>query len=131
MMTRMHDGGANRWLSCCLAGILLLPAISALAQRPDERAANERGPRFLLSETNGATPFRILDPSRVSVLRRRLTLNLDGVPLKEALDAVAAGASLALDYRDDVLPAGRSVRLKVDGLSVAAALTEILLDARI
>jgi TonB-linked SusC/RagA family outer membrane protein len=65
------------------------------------------------------------------VLAQHLTLVLDGVSLKEALATIAHKASFELTYSDDVLPVGKTVHFRADRISVAAALTELLLDARV
>jgi len=62
-------------------------------------------------------------------LRQRLSLDLGDVPLKEALTAIAQRSGLDLVYSDDVLPAGARVSLRAEGITVAAALTDVLTDA--
>ena len=62
------------------------------------------------------------------VLRRRISLNLRQVPVAEALKAIVRAAKLEMSYSPSLLPLGRVVSLKADNITVAAALTETLLD---
>jgi outer membrane receptor protein involved in Fe transport len=91
-----------------------------------EVASGERGPRFLLAAGNSALP---IDISRTPYLRRRISLDLENVTLKEALTAISEQAGLDLVYGSDVVPLENRIRLRADRLTVAAALTEVLLDA--
>ena len=85
-----------------------------------------QGPRFLLASRKGDIP---LDPARTPLLYRRLNLSLDGVPTREALKTIAKQAGLELMYSDELLPSGGRVSLRAEGITVAAALTDILLGA--
>jgi TonB-linked SusC/RagA family outer membrane protein len=105
--------------------VLLALAPLAAAQELADSAAS-RGPRFLLSAALRPVP---VDISRTPVLRQRLSLDLGDVPLKVALSAIAQQSGLDLVYSDDVLPAGARVSLRAEGITVAAALTDVLADA--
>lgn len=85
----------------------------------------ERGPRFFLSTLT--TPVRI-DVARTPALRRRISLDLENVRLAEALEAIAAKGDLHIMYSRSMLPLDRRVRLKAEDITIAAALTEVLLD---
>src|SRR5213076_1770630 len=56
-------------------------------------------------------------------------LAFDGATLKQALAEISRQAGLSLVYADDVLPAGALVNLRAGRITVAAALTDVLLDA--
>jgi len=87
-----------------------------------------RAPRFLLAMAERSKPVPV-DLARSAVLRRRLSLAFDGATLKQALAEISRQAGLSLVYADDVLPAGALVNLRAGRITVAAALTDVLLDA--
>jgi TonB-linked SusC/RagA family outer membrane protein len=115
-----------------LASFVLVGAALALAAVPVSAAAQataqrQQSVRFLLA-SNGAPPVA-LDVGRTPVLRQRLTLDLQGVTVREALTAISDRARLVLWYTDDVIAADRRVNLRADEITVAAALTDVLVDA--
>ncbi|MGH7357651.1 MAG: TonB-dependent receptor plug domain-containing protein, partial [Candidatus Rokuibacteriota bacterium] len=87
-----------------------------------------RGPRFLLASTASREPVP-LDVRRTSILRRPLALDLNGVSVKEALAAISRQAGLDLVYADDIVSLAAPVYLRAERITVAAALTDVLLDA--
>jgi len=105
---------------------LALPALVAAQELAD--IAVSRGPRFLLAAAVAPVP---VDVSRTPVLRQRLSLDLNDVPLKVALQVISEQSGLELVYSDDVLPVGSRVRLRADRITVAAALTDVLIDAAV
>jgi TonB-linked SusC/RagA family outer membrane protein len=111
-----------------LLAVFALVAAPAAAQTDDSGYA-ERGPRFLLASTT-TKPVRV-DAGRTPVLRQRISLDLRGVPLGEALRDVSSKAGVRLAFSDAVLPAGRTVDFRADNITVAAALTELLIDAEV
>src|SRR5437762_5107864 len=132
----------NRHACVCFRGVRLmnLVAISplllalALASFPHRAAAQmsdpseSRGPRFLLAMAERAKPVP-LDLKRSAVLRQALSLAFEGATLKEALAEISRQARLDLVYADDDLPIDMPVSLRADRITVAAALTDVLLDA--
>ncbi|MEO9226577.1 MAG: TonB-dependent receptor [Gemmatimonadaceae bacterium] len=113
--------------------LLLVPGIvvpSLYAQDGWASAVVERGPRFLLATSTHSAPVR-LDVSRTSVLRQHLSLDLDGVTLETALATIAREAGLKLVYSKALVPLDRRVELTAARITVAAALTEVLLDANV
>ncbi|MGH9891030.1 MAG: TonB-dependent receptor, partial [bacterium] len=92
--------------------------------------AESRGPRFLLASASSTNPTPI-DVARTPILKYRLSLELDGATIKQALAEISARSGLRLVYSDAVLPSGSRVYLRTEGISVAAALTEVLLEANI
>lgn len=94
---------------------------SALSQ---ELAA--RGPRFLAAWMPAGT---LLDASRAAPLRRRVTIDLTGASVSEALKVVVSRAGLYMAFNPALLPTARTVSLHAQDITVAAALTEVLLDA--
>jgi outer membrane receptor protein involved in Fe transport len=85
----------------------------------------ERGPRFFASTST--TPVRI-DVARTPALRRRITVDLENATVSDALEAIAKKGGLRIMYSPTVLPLDRHVRLKAEDITIAAALTEVLLD---
>src|SRR2546427_3350997 len=99
----------------------------ATAQEPDTSYA-QRGPRFLLALADTPVP---VDVARSPVLRQRISLDLHGVPLVEALRLVSKKSGVQLAFSNAVLPATRRIDFRADNITVVAALTEILLDAQV
>ncbi len=89
----------------------------------------ERGPRFLLASAAPA-PVRV-DVTRTPVLRQSISLDLNGVPLADALRDVSAKAGMELAFSNTMLPAEKTVTFRADHITVAAALTELLIDAQV
>ena len=87
-----------------------------------------RAPRFLLAMAERSQPVP-LDLKRSAYLRRPLSLAFEGATLKEALAEISRQAGLSLVYADDVLPVATLVNLRADRITVAAALTDVLLGA--
>ncbi len=90
----------------------------------------ERGPRFLLASTSAPVPVRV-DVTRTPVLRQSISLDLNGVALGDALREVSAKAGLQLAFSNTMLPAERTVTFRADHITVAAALTELLIDTQV
>lgn len=109
-----------------LLALALAPARVAVAQAVSALDTTPR-PRFLYAAFRGR-PVP-LDVARTPALARRIALDLDGVPLKTALAAIARESGLELSYSDDVLPSGGRVRLQAREITVAAALTDVLLGS--
>src|SRR5256712_5207332 len=110
-----------------LATVLALFPPGAAAQYASSPGAS-RAPRFLLAMAERSEPVPV-DLKRSAVLRQPLSLAFDGVPLKQALAEISRQAGLNLVYADDVVPIDATVRLRADRITVAAALTDVLLDA--
>jgi TonB-linked SusC/RagA family outer membrane protein len=83
------------------------------------------GPRFL------SVPTRVLpsrDFSTAPVLQRRVTLELDHVTLESALAEVGRQAHLKLAFSADVIAVDYVVSVHAEQITVAAALTELLIQ---
>jgi hypothetical protein len=117
------------------AGLAIVAAL-AIAHRP---AAAQQNPadtpphllKFFLATHDSAGPPAPVEPSRVPLLRRRIAVELDSVPVHEALEKLSRLSGLRFIYADDVVDADRVVHLKARDITVAAALTEVLLDASV
>ncbi len=110
-----------------LASFVLLPAavVRASAQT---LAMQGRAPRFMFVEKPEAAP-RQMDARNLRALRDRISLDLDGATLADALRAITQQTGLTFVYSRDVVPADARIHLRAQDITVAAALTEILLDS--
>lgn len=82
------------------------------------------GPRFI----SVAAPSRqAVDASSAPAFQRRVTLQLDRVPLRLALREIGQQARLRFVSSDEVVPLDSSVSVSASHITVAAALTELLL----
>jgi TonB-linked SusC/RagA family outer membrane protein len=94
--------------------------------RPVQIAAG--GPEFFgLAARTGER----VDAGDAPVLRQRISLDLSGVAIADALDTIARQALVRFTYQPGVLPAGARVTLRAQSITLAAALTEVLLDAHV
>ena len=125
LLTRLRIAG--RRVGTALALSVAVFSHGAAAQYQGD-PAESRGPRFLLAMAERPEPVPV-DLARSAVLRQRLSLAFDGATLKQALAEISRQAGLSLVYADDVLPAGALVNLRAGRITVAAALTDVLLDA--
>src|SRR5207245_1755794 len=106
--------------------LLFLSASSAvLAQRVPE----PRGPQFLLASASPTKAPVVVDAGSVASLRQRVSLILDGARVGEALAELSRASGLQIVYADGVVPSEGRVYLRAEAITVAAALTEVLLDA--
>jgi outer membrane receptor protein involved in Fe transport len=84
-----------------------------------------RGPRFLSAKT---VEGKRVDASGAAVLRQRVSLALSGASVETALREITKQADLELIFTRAVLPTDRTVTLHATDITVAGALTEVLLD---
>ncbi len=105
--------------------VVLLAVPGALSA---QRGASS-GPRPLTFyvATQGAAPPAPLDPARVAALKQKITVEFDGVPVREALRKISALSGLRFVYAGDVVDDDHIVHLKSRDITVAAALSEALL----
>ncbi len=99
------------------------------AQDPiGQSTLTDRGPRFLMATARETVE---LDVSRTPVLRRRVSIDMRQAPLRTALDAIARQAGLNLTFSPDIVNIEALVTLEAKNLTVAAALTEVLIGMRL
>lgn len=91
-------------------------------------AETTRGPRFLLESGRATVP---VDVSRTTALRRRVSLADPGMSFGQVIDAISRQAGITIVFSDDVVPAGTRLRVRLDSITVAAALTELLIDTNL
>ena len=120
-----------------VATILLLGLIAApgmvggsTAQERVDDADQDRGPRFLLASADRGPPVPA-DTRRSPTLKRRISVSFDGVSLKQALDEISRRANLRIMYSPSLVPLGSRVYLKAENITVAGALSEILMDVAV
>ena len=111
-------GMVAQWCSITRSTMLYSFASSALmlSQRP----------RFLANSPRAAHPVEI-DPAVAPLFQRRVTLMLEETTVAKALAEVARQAKIHVVYSRDVIDSDAAVRINVDRITVAAALTELLL----
>jgi len=108
-----------------LALLVFVRGPAALAQGVPE----PRGPQFLLASASPTKAPVVVDAGSVASLRRRVSLSLDGARVGEALAELSRVSGLQIVYADGVVPSEARVHLRAEEITVAAALTEVLLDA--
>src|SRR5512142_2015766 len=64
-------------------------------------------------------------------LDRRISLHIRDLPLRDALDRLAATAHLRFSYNDELLPLDRQVCESFENVAVGDALAELLKGARV
>lgn len=111
----------------CLA-VALASGDAVQAQVTDNLAA--RAPRFLVASATTRSPVPV-EPSRQPILLGRISVDLANVTLREALETIARQSGLSLNYSSAVVPLEKRVRLRAQDITLAAALTEVLLDAQV
>lgn len=105
------------------------PLATAAAQAmTQEMTLASRGPRFLRAPSVGAAPVEI-DARSSAVLRRTVSLNLEGATVGKVLEAIERQTGLRFMYSRDALKLDRPVGLRADSITVAGALMEVLLDS--
>jgi outer membrane receptor protein involved in Fe transport len=112
--------------------VLALPRAAVASQEPVEGVQlAAAGPRFLARDENvgkGAEP-RWRDVSNANVFRRRISLELEAVPLGRALETIARKSGLRLTYSAAVVDLKAEVTIAAADLTVGAALSAVLYDA--
>lgn len=112
---------------CCAAAVLVFGVRTANALQEDSAlSADARpigAPRLLVETKHGRVP---VDLASAPLLRNRIGVDFSNLPIRDALADVARKAAIRLMYADDIIPVDAVVRLRADGITVAAALTDIL-----
>ncbi|MEF8797039.1 MAG: carboxypeptidase-like regulatory domain-containing protein, partial [Salinivenus sp.] len=111
-------------LSIALCVVLVLGAMALWGGTPvhgqSRTLAQARGAH------SGPQPLHSLSENdRSEALQRRISLRLEDVTLKRALEAVAQQGDLGLSYSPSLIPEQRRVTLRVDEAPVAEALRDL------
>src|SRR3989454_4934926 len=127
--------GRAQWgaVVALVVGITTAGAIGvAQAQDPIESVElAAAGPRFLAAgpgRSSDAVP-RWSDASNAAVFRKTISVDLEDVPLGEALSTIAQQAGLRLTYSAAVVPLDTRVTFSASNLTVGAGLSAGLDDA--
>jgi TonB-dependent SusC/RagA subfamily outer membrane receptor len=115
-------------VAVALAFLVGNPSVGSMHAQEDGSVQTDRGPRFLLASAIHATPT-LADPARVALLRMRVSADLRDTTIEGALGAISAQTGIQFVYSADVVPLRSRTSLRANGISVAAALTEVLLYA--
>ncbi len=121
---RYFVSSVSAWALVALALLLWPGAAGAQTQL----AQLGRRPRFMQPAPTTGAPEEI-DITQVIVLRRRVALNQGSATVAQLLREISRQTGLRFAYNADELPVDRVVGLRADSITVAAALTEILVDA--
>src|SRR5262245_34912395 len=116
----------TKYVTAILGILMTIPIVPSRAEQQVAMAGE--GPRFYAPSSPMAAP-RAIDANSVPVLRRQIALEVNGATLADALGEITKQTGLAFVYTGDVVRADARVSFKAERITVAAALTEILLDA--
>ncbi|MDB4879651.1 MAG: putative outer membrane protein [Gemmatimonadetes bacterium] len=111
-------------LLVCTAMALSVGGEAAAQHGTDQRP--RRAPQFLLAASPRAIP---IDVAKTPILMRRIALSLDGASYREAIAAIVEQSGFPITYSDDDMPAGRRVQLRAETITIAAALSAVLVEA--
>jgi TonB-linked SusC/RagA family outer membrane protein len=107
---------------------VMLASASGQSNAQDYQRESARAPRFLAASGPSKALVR-LDADRTPMLRRRISVSLLDATVEDALKTIAREGGLNIAYSGTVLRLDRVVRLDARDITVAAALTEVLLGA--
>ncbi len=107
----------------CAVGMLILWSPG----EAQDLALAVNGPRFLYASAERDRPVEV-DIARSALLRRRVSLAFDRPTVGGILTAISQQTGLEFVYSRETLPVERIVGLRADSITVAAALTELLVD---
>lgn len=127
--------GAGRFgLALLLALGSAFEAGVAQSEQPsgDETRLASREPAFyyMVKAEKGRAAIRA-DASNAAAFRRRVSLDLRDASITSVLREVTRQTGLHLSYSPDLIPAESRVTIHVEELSLAAALTEVLLGTQL
>lgn len=114
-------------LTLVVTALCVIPPVTAAGAQTVYGAASidPRAPQFMV-QIDGR-PIQVA-PAQVAILGRRVDVRLESVPLESALQELASQTGVHVVYSRDVAGLDRRVRLHAQGLTLAAALTELLFD---
>jgi outer membrane receptor protein involved in Fe transport len=116
-----------RWSALVLLVTLSAP-LAARQIEPVEQQVALGGPRFLRGSDPNAD---VVDPASVPALQRRVSLTARETTLAGALGEITRQTGVRFLLSRDVVPLEKPVRMEVSGLSLAAVMTELLLNAHV
>jgi outer membrane receptor protein involved in Fe transport len=107
----------------------VLTAVRGRAETATPVPSGDQGPAFYAAPTEAGGRLARLDTARTAMLSQRITLDLHGVTIPQALAAIAVRSGLRFAYHRAVLPARQRVTVAGDEMTVAGALTQVLRGA--
>jgi len=102
-------------------------AAGAFAQEAS-RSSTADGPRFLLATASAMVP---VDVQRMPVLRQRVSLDVVDGSIEAAFAELTRQTGVHFVYSTDVVPPGLRVRVRVQDVTMAAALSALLTGAEV
>ena len=114
---------------CFVAGMACLAGVSGAPAQGSGADAVLRGPRFLVALGPSPSTTTPLDVKRSPALSRRISLDLHDASITDALAVIAQRSGVRLVYTEDVIASTDPVSLQADGITTAAALTDVLFGA--
>jgi len=105
--------------------VAFAPTATSLGAQISLSAQEARRPRFLLDAGSARVP---VDMAKSPSLERLVTLELEDVPLADALAEISRQSGIAIVYSDGVIPRDARVDVTARGKSVVAVLSDLLLD---
>jgi TonB-linked SusC/RagA family outer membrane protein len=128
----MHSQFRHRSIRIAIFACFALVVSAADASAQEYAAAQGDGgaPRFLFASSRGEAPLPV-DAGSIPALGRRIDLDLSDATIDDALRAIASASRLELVFSAQVVPVTKRVSVKASGITVAAALTEVLFKANV
>jgi hypothetical protein len=117
------------FVGAMIIGALLVAAAPLKAQPGGANDPAPRQLRFFRAPQDSAVAATPIDPADAQVLRLKIAVNADGVPLYDALRAIANASGLRFVYATDAVDADHIVHFMARDVTVAAALTAVLRDS--
>jgi hypothetical protein len=119
------------WLS--RAGMAITAAL-VMGERPvgaQQVMPVQRTLKFFIANSDSAGPPAPVESMRIPRLQRKISLGLGDVPVHVALEKLSKVSELRFIYADDLLDEDRVVHVAMRDVTVAAALTSVLVDASV
>jgi outer membrane receptor protein involved in Fe transport len=93
----------------------------------------DRRPVFYAVRTDGSAGAYVVrvDARNVAVLRQRIAVDFEAASIPDALAVIGEQSGLRFAYDRTAVPADARVTLRAQDITVAAALTQVLLDTRV
>lgn len=107
---------------------LLVGAASASPAQDRADSLASRRPQFYLAAATARAP---VDVARSPSLLRRVALDFTSTRLADALAELSRRSGMAIVFSSDVVSSEKRIDLRASSISVAAALTELLLDCNV
>jgi len=124
----------RQWMKSLIGVVAVAAAAQVASAEPSQFPGgpsadlHDSAPRFLITAASVRVP---VDVARTPVLNQRIGLHLRNATIAEALRTIGDSTGLRFAYSRSEVPVGRTVRLDAKDITVAAALTEVLLGTSV